>query len=103
MNKQNEFSESAAHNTPHTTYTQQCIVDMTRPPTKRYTVSHSAHKKFKALAPDLVSENRNARLEMSVMLNYPELRANPFGDRICKVRRAGCIRSLSNCVVCLDP
>ena len=48
-------------------------------------VPHSAHKKFKALAPDIVSENRNARLEMTVMLNYPELRANPFGDRICKV------------------
>ncbi|XP_037078324.1 calcium and integrin-binding protein 1-like [Pollicipes pollicipes] len=44
-----------------------------------------AHKKFKALAPDIIAENRNARLEMTVMLNYPELRANPFGDRICKV------------------
>ena len=45
----------------------------------------SAHQKFKALAPEKVGHNRNAKLPMSKILQYPELRANPFGDRICKV------------------
>ncbi|CAL7933011.1 unnamed protein product [Xylocopa violacea] len=44
-----------------------------------------AHQKFKALAPEKVGHNRNAKLPMSKILQYPELRANPFGDRICKV------------------
>ncbi|XP_043256869.1 calcium and integrin-binding protein 1 [Colletes latitarsis] len=44
-----------------------------------------AHKKFKALAPEKVGHNRNAKLSMSKILQYPELRVNPFGDRICKV------------------
>lgn len=46
---------------------------------------HSAHQKFKALAPEKVGHNRNAKLPMSKILQYPELRVNPFGDRICKV------------------
>lgn len=46
---------------------------------------NSAHQKFKALAPEKVGHNRNAKLPMSKILQYPELRANPFGDRICKV------------------
>lgn len=46
---------------------------------------NSAHKKFKALAPEKVGHNRNAKLPMSKILQYPELRVNPFGDRICKV------------------
>ena len=33
----------------------------------------------------MVAENKNARLPMEVMLNYPELHYNPFGDRICTV------------------
>jgi len=41
--------------------------------------------KYKALAPEVITENRNARLPMEVMLSYPELRYNPFGDRICMV------------------
>nr|XP_012136365.1 PREDICTED: calcium and integrin-binding protein 1-like isoform X4 [Megachile rotundata] len=45
----------------------------------------SAHQKFKALAPEKVGHNRNAKLPMSKILQYPELKANPFGDRICKV------------------
>ncbi|XP_017796890.1 PREDICTED: calcium and integrin-binding protein 1-like [Habropoda laboriosa] len=44
-----------------------------------------AHQKFKALAPEKVGHNRNAKLPMSKILLYPELRVNPFGDRICKV------------------
>lgn len=44
-----------------------------------------AHQKFKALAPEKVGHNRNAKLPMSKILQYPELRVNPFGDRICKV------------------
>lgn len=45
----------------------------------------SAHKKFKQLAPEKVGHNKNVRLSMSKVLQYPELRVNPFGDRICKV------------------
>ena len=45
----------------------------------------SAHQKFKFLAPEKVGHNKNAKLPMSKMLNYPELNVNPFGDRICKV------------------
>lgn len=41
--------------------------------------------KFKALAPEKVGHNRNAKLPMNKVLQYPELRVNPFGDRICKV------------------
>jgi calcium and integrin-binding protein 1 len=37
------------------------------------------------LAPEKVGHNKNAKLPMSKMLNYPELNVNPFGDRICKV------------------
>lgn len=44
-----------------------------------------AHQKFKVLAPEKVGHNRNAKLPMSKILQYPELRVNPFGDRICKV------------------
>ncbi|KAK0095394.1 hypothetical protein PV326_008498 [Microctonus aethiopoides] len=44
-----------------------------------------AHQKFKALAPEKVGHNRNAKLPISKILQYPELRVNPFGDRICKV------------------
>ncbi|ODM96969.1 Calcium and integrin-binding protein 1 [Orchesella cincta] len=40
---------------------------------------------FKALAPDLISVQRDARLPMEVILRYPQLRYNPFGDRICMV------------------
>lgn len=45
----------------------------------------SAHQKFKALAPEKVGHNRNAKLPMAKVLQYPELRVNPFGDRICRV------------------
>jgi len=44
-----------------------------------------AHQKFKALAPEKVGHNKNAKLSMSKMMTYPEIGVNPFGDRICKV------------------
>uniref|UniRef100_A0A6M2DHW1 Putative ca2+-binding kinase n=1 Tax=Xenopsylla cheopis TaxID=163159 RepID=A0A6M2DHW1_XENCH len=44
-----------------------------------------AHRKFKALAPEKVGHNRNAKLPMGKILQYPELSTNPFGDRICKI------------------
>lgn len=45
----------------------------------------SAHRKFKNLAPEKVGHNKNAKLSMNKILLYPELRVNPFGDRICKI------------------
>lgn len=45
----------------------------------------SAHMRFKALAPEKVGHNKNAKLPMAKILQYPELRVNPFRDRICKV------------------
>lgn len=47
--------------------------------------TYSAHKKFKALAPEKVGHNKNAKLSMAKVLQYPELKVNPFGDQICKV------------------
>ncbi|XP_050515057.1 calcium and integrin-binding protein 1 isoform X2 [Diabrotica virgifera virgifera] len=44
-----------------------------------------AHQKFKALAPEKVGHNKNAKLPMEKILLYPELSVNPFGERICKV------------------
>ncbi|MCL4135488.1 UNVERIFIED_CONTAM: hypothetical protein GTU68_050696 [Idotea baltica] len=44
-----------------------------------------AHKRFKELAPEKVNHNRNAKLPMRKILTIPELRANPFGDRVCMV------------------
>lgn len=32
-----------------------------------------------------MGHNKNAKLSMHKILEYPELRVNPFGDRICKV------------------
>ncbi|VEN42352.1 unnamed protein product [Callosobruchus maculatus] len=44
-----------------------------------------AHQKFKSLAPEKVGHNKNAKLPMSKILQFPELSVNPFGERICKV------------------
>ncbi|XP_063233657.1 calcium and integrin-binding protein 1-like isoform X2 [Bacillus rossius redtenbacheri] len=44
-----------------------------------------AHQKFKMLAPEKVGHNKNVKLPMTKILQYPELRVNPFGDRICRV------------------
>jgi calcium and integrin-binding protein 1 len=44
-----------------------------------------AHKKFKALAPEKVSHNKNAKLSMNKILEFSELQVNPFRDRICEV------------------
>nr|XP_053630460.1 calcium and integrin-binding protein 1-like [Cherax quadricarinatus] len=42
-----------------------------------------AHKRFKNLALEKVGHNRNAKLPMDKLLTLPELRANPFGERMC--------------------
>ncbi|GLV46163.1 Calcium and integrin binding family member 2 [Carabus blaptoides fortunei] len=44
-----------------------------------------AHQKFKSLAPEKVGHNKNSKLPMNKVLQYPELKVNPFGDRICRV------------------
>ncbi|CAG9825265.1 unnamed protein product [Phaedon cochleariae] len=44
-----------------------------------------AHHKFKALAPEKVGHNKNAKLPMVKILQYPELSVNPFGERICMI------------------
>jgi len=43
------------------------------------------YNKFKALAPEEVERDKLVRLPMEIMLNNPELKVNPFGDRICLV------------------
>ncbi|XP_071573802.1 calcium and integrin-binding protein 1-like isoform X1 [Temnothorax nylanderi] len=52
-----------------------------------YSFLNSAHQKFKELAPEKVGHNKNAK-PMSKILQYPELRVNPFDDKICKVFRS---------------
>ncbi|XP_076039720.1 calcium and integrin-binding family member 2-like [Oratosquilla oratoria] len=44
-----------------------------------------AHKRFKELAPEKVGHNRNSKLPMEKLRTLPELRANPFAERICLV------------------
>lgn len=44
-----------------------------------------AYERFKSLAPEIVSKDRNAKLPMDKILDMPELGVNPFRDRICKV------------------
>nr|CAD7448416.1 unnamed protein product [Timema bartmani] len=44
-----------------------------------------AHQKFKALAPEKIGHNKNAKLPLPKVLTYPELKVNPFGDRICRI------------------
>ena len=44
------------------------------------------HKRFQQLDPTLVTpHNRNPKLQQSTILKLPELKVNPFCDRICKV------------------
>ncbi|CAG5128705.1 unnamed protein product [Candidula unifasciata] len=45
----------------------------------------NVHKKFKALAPELVIADKNAKLPLSKIKQFPELKVNPFKDQICKV------------------
>lgn len=47
---------------------------------------YRAHKKFRAISPEKVSHNKNAKLSMSKVMNgISELAVNPFADRICIV------------------
>jgi len=43
------------------------------------------HKRFHLLDPDAVRADKNAQLPMDTILELPELKVNPFKDRICKV------------------
>lgn len=43
------------------------------------------HKRFSQLDPDAVKINANAKLPSRKIMTLPELRVNPFKDRICKV------------------
>lgn len=43
------------------------------------------HKRFKDLDINAVTQNKNAKLPQRIILTLPELRVNPFCDRICKV------------------
>ncbi|CAL8069651.1 unnamed protein product [Orchesella dallaii] len=43
------------------------------------------YQKFKSLAPEIVLKNRDVRLPMNTIQTMPELKMNPFNDRICKV------------------
>lgn len=44
-----------------------------------------AYKRFRALAPEIVSRNRLASVPSERVLAMPELKVNPFRDRISKV------------------
>ncbi|XP_041484000.1 calcium and integrin-binding family member 2-like [Lytechinus variegatus] len=43
------------------------------------------HKRFHLLDPEAVRRDKNACLPMDKILELPELKVNPFKDRICKV------------------
>ena len=43
------------------------------------------YKTFKAIDPLVLHNNKNAALPNNKILNIPELKQNPFKDRICKV------------------
>lgn len=43
------------------------------------------YKRFLALDFDKVSQDKNVRLEKDTILSLPELKVNPFNDRICEV------------------
>ncbi|KAK2574374.1 Calcium and integrin-binding protein 1, partial [Acropora cervicornis] len=43
------------------------------------------HKRFSQLDPEAVKINANAKLPSRKIMTLPELRVNPFKDRICKV------------------
>ncbi|PFX31492.1 Calcium and integrin-binding protein 1 [Stylophora pistillata] len=43
------------------------------------------HKRFSQLDPDTVRTDKNAKLSSRKIMTLPELRVNPFKDRICRV------------------
>ncbi|WAR23061.1 CIB1-like protein [Mya arenaria] len=43
------------------------------------------YKRFSLLNPDAVSKDKNAKLGRDEILDLPELKVNPFKDRICQV------------------
>ncbi|XP_065187398.1 calcium and integrin-binding family member 2-like [Sycon ciliatum] len=45
-----------------------------------------AFERFQALDPDHVRQNRHASIRLATVLaHFPEIRVNPFGERICKL------------------
>ncbi|XP_024137821.1 calcium and integrin-binding protein 1 [Oryzias melastigma] len=44
-----------------------------------------AHKRFSELVPKEEIDRINCRIPMSLILTLPELKSNPFNERICKV------------------
>merc|ERR1712136_224554 len=45
----------------------------------------SVFKRFKQLAPEIITTKRDARLPKETILKIPDLACNPFRERICKV------------------
>jgi calcium and integrin-binding protein 1 len=45
----------------------------------------NVYKKFRTLAPDLVAADKNAKVPLLKIKEFPELKVNPFRDQICKV------------------
>ncbi|KAI0213872.1 Calcium and integrin-binding protein 1 [Lamellibrachia satsuma] len=43
------------------------------------------HKRFSQLAPDEVKADKNAKVPKQLIMDLPELKVNPFRDRICSV------------------
>lgn len=46
---------------------------------------NSVHKRFREIDTEIVDNNPDGRIEAEKIMNIPELRVNPFNDRICKV------------------
>ncbi|KAG0714646.1 Calcium and integrin-binding protein 1 [Chionoecetes opilio] len=70
----------------NTTTIHRSIQVTTRVTTHPQYIDHtSAHKRFKNLALEKVGHNRNAKLPMDKLLTLPELRANPFCERMCLI------------------
>lgn len=42
-------------------------------------------EKFKSLDPEVVKQNKNARLPIETVMKLSELNVNPFKDRLCKI------------------
>merc|ERR1712136_616467 len=52
----------------------------------------SVFKRFKQLAPEIITTKRDARLPKETILKIPDLACNPFRERICKVFSGSCAR-----------
>jgi calcium and integrin-binding protein 1 len=50
-----------------------------------YSSFNSCFARFQSLAPDVIEADRGARLNAEILYEFPELKHNPFKDRIFKV------------------